>query len=157
MKGGEFLMWIRHNMEGTRLYKIWDNMKQRCMNPNFPNYKHYGKRGITVCEEWKDFLNFLSWAERSGYKDTLSLDRIDNNLGYYPDNCRWASQVEQQRNKRNNHFLTYNGETRTIAEWGEITGILPATIQHRVCRDGWSVEDALLIRPRRKKRKEDWP
>ena len=64
-------MWIRHNMEGTRLYKIWDNMKQRCMNPNFPNYKHYGKRGITVCEEWKDFLNFLSWAERSGYKDTL--------------------------------------------------------------------------------------
>ena len=68
-------MWVRHGMEGTRLYKIWDCMKQRCTNQNSPNFENYGGRGITVCKEWEDFVNFLSWAEKSGYKDTLSLDR----------------------------------------------------------------------------------
>ena len=154
-EGGELPVWVRHGMEGTRLYKIWDCMKQRCTNQNSPNFENYGGRGITVCKEWEDFVNFLSWAEKSGYKDTLSLDRKNNDGPYSPDNCRWSTRIEQQRNKRTNHFLTYNGKTRTIAEWGEITGILPATIQHRICRDGWSVEDALLTPPRKRRKKED--
>lgn len=91
----------------------------------------------------------MTWAYSNGYSDNLTIDRIDVNGNYSPTNCRWVSQKEQNNNKRNNHLLTYNGTTHTIAEWGEITGILPATIQHRVSRDGWSVEDALTVRPRK--------
>ena len=98
-EGGELPVWVRHGMEGTRLYKIWDCMKQRCTNQNSPNFENYGGRGITVCKEWEAFVNFLSWAEKSGYKDTLSLDRENNDGPYSPDNCRWSTRIEQQRNK----------------------------------------------------------
>lgn len=140
---------VKHGMEGTRLYKIWDKMKQRCINPNNPQYKHYGGRGITLCAEWNEFAAFMVWAEANGYSDNLTIDRIDVDGNYCPINCRWISQRKQNNNKRNNHFLTYNGQTHTIAEWGEITGILPATIQHRISRDGWSVEDALTVPPKK--------
>lgn len=147
-------MWFKHGMEGTRIYKIWDCMKQRCKNPNSPNFKDYGGRGITICKEWEDFQNFFLWAKKSGYKNSLSLDRKNNDGPYSPENCKWSTRIEQQRNKRTNHFLTYNGETKTIAEWGEITGVSPATIQHRVSRDGWSIEEALTIKPKKGRRRD---
>lgn len=141
---------IKHGMYKSRLYKTWSEMVQRCTNGNDPGYKWYGSNGVLVCMEWKsDFRNFMRWAFENGYNDLLTIDRIDANGNYEPSNCRWITNAEQQRNRKNNHRLTYNGETLTIAEWGERTGILPSTIQHRVSRDGWSVEQALTTAPRK--------
>ena len=90
-----------HGLRKTRLYRIWANMKDRCLNSNAPGYLYYGGRGITICDEWKnDFLQFYDWAMANGYADDLSIDRIDNDKGYNPDNCRWATHSEQMRNRR---------------------------------------------------------
>ena len=119
-------------------------MIQRCENENIERYDIYGGRGIEVCKEWKeDFLNFYNWAINNGYKDNLSIDRIDVNGNYEPNNCRWATAKEQARNMRTNVNLTYNGETHCISEWAEITGIKASTIRYRIKIAGWSVEKAL--------------
>ena len=95
---------IIHGGHNTRIYSIWHHMKERCMNPNSPKYRLYGGRGITVCGEWiDDFTVFRDWAISTGYSDELTLDRIDNDKGYYPDNCRWATFSEQNRNRRPYH------------------------------------------------------
>lgn len=90
---------IKHGMSHSRLYKCWVDMKARCLNPNHNWYSHYGGKGITVCDEWKDFIPFMEWAHLHGYSDELTLDRIDNQGNYEPSNCRWATQQQQSLNK----------------------------------------------------------
>lgn len=101
---------VIHGMAGTRLHHCWKNMKQRCYNPNRERYKNYGARGITVCDEWLLFENFKCWAINSGYSDNLTLDRIDPDKNYSPENCRWVSYSENHNlmmdfNKENSRGL----------------------------------------------------
>ena len=126
-----------------RLYRIWANMRTRCNNPNFTKYADYGGRGITVCKEWGTFEPFRAWAVLNGYKENLTLDRIDNNGNYCPENCRWATQKEQCNNKRNNHTLTHNGETLTISEWAQRLNVNYFSLHDRITKLGWSAEKAL--------------
>ena len=133
-----------HGMFGTRLYKIWDGIKYRCHNSTSDNYNNYGARGITVCEEWRtNFQSFYDWAMSHGYSEDLTIDRIDVNGNYEPDNCRWANEITQHNNTRTNRFITYNGETHTIAEWSRIQNINYYTLVARINRYGWSIEKAL--------------
>ena len=89
----------KHGQHNTRLYRIWNTMKNRCQNPNVHNYFRYGGRGITVCKEWQEFTPFYEWSTRNGYRENLTLDRIDNFKGYSPENCRWVTMKEQHRNR----------------------------------------------------------
>ena len=117
----------------NRLYNIWENMKRRCNNLDDSGYRNYGARGIKVCNEWnKSYDAFYNWSILNGYSEELTLDRINNDLGYSPDNCRWATIQEQSNNTRVNHRVTYKGETHTIAEWGRIIGINPDRIGQRL-------------------------
>lgn len=125
-----------------RLYGIWQHMRERCNNPNHKQYRSYGGRGITVCKEWEDYCAFRKWAYENGYQDTLTLDRENNDLGYSPDNCRWATWKEQGNNRRSNRILELNGEAHNIQAWCEITGLPRTVVDGRLGR-GWSVEKTL--------------
>jgi hypothetical protein len=100
------------------LYERWREIRRRCMAPSNKSWKHYGGRGIRVCEEWDSFPEFEQWAVSNGYSDGLHIDRIDVNKDYSPDNCRWVTNLQNQNNKRNNYYVTAFGETKTLAEWG---------------------------------------
>lgn len=132
----------KHGKRHSRLYSIWRSMLNRCEYTGSTEFKRYGARGISICAEWHDFQMFYDWAISHGYSDNLTIDRIDNDGNYEPDNCRWATQKEQQNHRRNNHMITYNGKTKTMTEWGKKLGILPGTIYARLKR-GWSVERTL--------------
>lgn len=137
---------INHGKTKTRLYHIWAHMKDRCYNSKGQNYHLYGERGITICDEWlSDFMNFYKWSMAHGYSDELSIDRIDNNKGYYPDNCRWTNMKIQANNTRSNHLITYLNETKTLTEWAEQLGIKSNTLLYRL-RRGWTVERAFTTR-----------
>lgn len=123
-----------HYGSKERLYQIWKSMLKRCENTNCRSYCNYGERGIKVCNEWHDYLKFKEWAVQSGYKDNLTIDRIDNNGNYEPTNCRWATLKEQANNRRNNVFIQIGDETHTIAEWSEISGVNKGTIRNRYKR-----------------------
>ena len=135
----------KHEGANTRIYNIWSSMKQRCINPNSHAYKWYGERGISICTEWlgeHGFENFREWSLSNGYEENLTIDRIDNNGNYEPSNCRWVDMKTQENNKRGNRIIEYKGESHTITEWSEITGIKIGTISSRLKR-GWSYEDCI--------------
>lgn len=132
----------KHNLSRTRIYRIWAGLFQRCKNKNNPSYKDYGGRGICICEEWNDFENFVEWARQNGYEKKLTLDRIDVNGNYCPTNCRWATPKEQSNNRRDNHFMEYNGKKYTLTEFARENQIDPSVFSYRY-RAGWSIEEAI--------------
>lgn len=135
----------------TRLYRIWTGMKTRCNNKSDHLYRLYGARGITVCDEWRDsFEAFRDWAQGSGYRDDLTIDRIDSNGPYSPENCQWATYKEQENNRRNNRIITCDGVTKTLSQWSSATGIHRGTIQYRL-NHGWTPEQALHTKVGEKK------
>lgn len=134
---------LRHGLSGTREFAIWNGMIQRCTNSSLKAYYRYGGRGITVCERWMTFVNFYADMGPSPTKKH-SIDRYPNKDGNYePGNCRWATWKEQQRNKRNNRFLTFHGQTRLAIEWAEIMGLSTDVVYNRL-KAGWSVEDVIM-------------
>ena len=143
-----------HGLHKTRIYQTWHHMKQRCYDKGLSSYKDYGGRGITIYSEWQDnFMAFYDWAMNNGYSDELSIDRIDNNKGYFPENCRWITMKEQQRNTRNNRLITYNNETHCLAEWAEILNIKKGTLLTRLNKLKWTVERAFTEKIRVKNSK----
>lgn len=135
---------MKHGMTGTRIYKIWCKMKERCYNSHHNSYIYYGGRGITVCAEWlNNFQAFYDWAMANGYADNLTLDRIDSNGNYEPSNCRWATTAEQSNNKRNSQYITHNGKTQTKAQWAKEIGTDKTVIEKRLKVSKMSADEAL--------------
>ena len=140
-------MYYTHGLSGTPEYRAWRAMKDRCFNPNYQHYSHYGGRGIGVCDRWLNLENFLAdMGSRPSARH--SLDRIDNNADYFPKNCRWSTRVEQENNKRSNRFITIGCVTLTIAQWTEKKGYGKNVIWARL-ELGWSDYDAVMtpVRP----------
>ena len=129
----------------TSEYNIWNHIISRCTKPSYASYKNYGARGIDVCERWLKFENFL--ADMGKKPEGMSIDRIDNNKGYSPENCRWATHTEQTRNQRSNFLITINGETKCLAEWCEISGVNYSAARGRIKR-GMPPEIAVTIKGR---------
>lgn len=146
-----------------RLWNVWLHMRQRCYYEKHKSFEHYGKRGVTVCNEWRDdFQSFAEWAYKSGYNEDsefmeCTLDRIDVNGNYEPSNCRWISMKKQCRNRRNNRIIEFAGVKKSLAEWSEITRIPHDTIDKRL-KSGWGVEKALStpVKKRKNNRKGLW-
>lgn len=131
----------KHGLSNTRLYRIYHGIIGRCLKPKTNGYKNYGNKGISVCNEWlKDFQNFYYWAINNGYKEGLTIERIDLNKGYEPDNCKWVTPKEQARHTSQNKMITYKGKTRCVAEWAEFLKINYNTLQSRLGKYGWSVK-----------------
>lgn len=134
-----------HGMKNTRLYSLWRAMKNRCNNSNSSNYKRYGGRGIRVCDEWQNsFLSFYEWAKSNGYSDELSIDRIDNNGNYCPENCRWITFEEQCNNRRSNIVFEYNGEKHNLMQWCKLLDLDYKFIHNRIYKLKWDFEKAII-------------
>lgn len=127
-----------HKETGSRLHRIWTNMKSRCHNPKATGFQSYGGRGIRVCDEWNSYENFRDWALSNGYNDDLTIDRIDVNGNYCPENCRWLSKLEQERNRRNS--LTFEG--KSLTQWAKDLNVPYSTLYARIFR-GASIEEAI--------------
>lgn len=127
----------------TRAFRIWCKMRERCDNPNNKDYMHYGGRGITYCKSWSKFENFIADMGEPNARD--SIERLDVNKGYCPENCIWLLCNLQNRNKRNSRLLTHNGKTQSMAEWAEELGIKYSAIRSRL-RYGWTDSEALTGR-----------
>jgi len=133
----------KHGLSHTRLDNIYYGMKARCLNPNEPAYKDYGGRGITICQEWlNDRTKFFEWALNNGFKENLTIDRINNNGNYEPSNCRWVDIKTQSRNRRSNHLINFDGEIKTITDWAE-TYKMPYSRLKKRLDSGWSLNKAL--------------
>ena len=138
-----------HGDSKSRLYHIYRTMLARCNNRKRYLYSRYGGRGITVCNEWQEsYPAFRKWSMDNGYDESKSIDRIDNDAGYNPDNCRWTDSIIQANNKSNNRLVSANGVTKTLAEWERETGISQYLIKARIDRLGWSEQDAVTIPPK---------
>ena len=132
----------KHGKSKNRLYKIWVEMRRRCNNPNRKESKNYYSKGISICNEWNDFLLFEDWALNNGYKENLTIERIDYNGNYTPENCTWIKKEEQSKNRSSNHYITFNGKTQTLSDWSRELGIKRTTLTSRL-RKGWPIEKAL--------------
>lgn len=139
---------FKHGMTGTRMHDIWSGLKSRCSLKTNYGYKNYGGRGISVCDEWladDGFLSFYDWSINNGYAESLTIDRIDNSLGYTPENCRWVDMEVQCNNTRKNLHIEYKGESKTLAQWVKYLGIKYSKTYCRIYKLGWSVEKAFEI------------
>ena len=137
---------VKHGMSGTKIYKTWHNMRSRCNNPKASKYYLYGGKGIQVCKEWEEnFGSFYEWSLENGYEEGLTIDRIDGNKDYCPENCRWVTYKVQANNTTQNHYLEFNGEKHNLAEWAEIVGLSKKCLSERI-RRGWTVERALTTK-----------
>lgn len=135
---------ITHGQSYSHLYQIWHGMKNRCINPNMQDYSRYGGRGITVCDEWdNNYESFQDWALDNGYSEDLTIDRIDPNGNYEPDNCRWSTKKEQANNRVNNLYYSMNGENHTLSEWCDMFNLPYQTIYARIHRYNWDFITAI--------------
>lgn len=135
---------LKHGDRHNRLYSIWCNIKQRCYNSKLPTYARWGGRGIKMCDEWKDsYTAFKEWSINNGYNNNLTIDRIDNNLGYTPDNCRWTTPKVQSNNRSTSVYFPYKGREYTLSELADATGIKYHTLFARVNKLGWSIDKAV--------------
>lgn len=132
---------MTHSYEKTRVWRIWYGMLERCRRPTNTVFKFYGGRGIKVCERWQVFDNFLADMGEPPLGMTLEREKTDGD--YEPSNCRWATMKEQQRNRRNTHWLTFDGRTQAMSAWAEEAGVPYKTLWMRVVKYGWTVERAL--------------
>lgn len=138
--------------ERRRLHRIWNNIKSRCNNPNAEHYDRYGGRGISICKEWSENSEmFIDWALKNGYANDLTIDRKDNSLGYFPENCRWVSMKTQSNNKESNILYSHGGKTMNLSEWSEELGVDRELLRSRL-RRGWSFAKTIET-PGRKKEK----
>ena len=132
-----------HGQKGTRLYTIWQTMKERCHNPKHDSYMYYGAKGISVCDEWMgNFVPFYQWAMSNGYADDLTIDRIDNDGNYEPGNCRWVTMECQNRRHKNCISITHNGRTQLVIDWAKEMDLKISTVYWRL-HHGYSIEKVL--------------
>lgn len=138
----------KHNLSNHRIYKIYHKIRDRCLNSNNKHFDDYGGRGITLAKIWRDsdngFLNFYNWSLNNGYSKELSIDRIDNDDNYSPDNCRWTVNRVQANNKRKNIYINIESWVFTPAIWGEIMSISSRTIINRI-NYGWNIDDIITV------------
>lgn len=137
-------MHMKHGESGTRLHGIWKGVINRC-NPKNTHSEHYGKRGIKVCEEWRDYINFRNWAIENGYADDLTLERRDVNGDYCPENCVWIPASEQPKNTTKTIWVTHDGVTAPVSQWADDLGEVRSTVYNRI-RNGMSPEEALGLK-----------
>ncbi len=142
-KHGLFIAGNKHAENNKRIYVIWRNLKKRCYRKENKDYKYYGAKGITVCDEWlKTYLNFFLWAIDNGYKSHLTIDRINNNKGYSPENCKWSTIKEQANNKTTSIVYIYNNKKYTVPSIAKDLGMTTSAIYRRI-NQGWSVEEII--------------
>ena len=133
----------KHGGRHTKLYSVWGSMKRRCYSKNDSHYPRWGGRGITICSEWLlDFSNFQRWALNNGYAEGLTIDRIDNNGNYCPENCRWIPSSEQNNNQRTNRLITYKGRTQNLKQWSRELNINYGTLLSRLDDSHWTIAKA---------------
>ena len=144
---GCLLSETRHGFTGSRTYRIWRCMKERCTNPNSTSYPSYGAKNIVVCDRWLN--SFTAFLEDMGIApEGKSIDRINGTLGYSKENCKWSTPSEQARNTKSNRFIEFQGQTKLLCEWAEITGIRRVLITERIDKMGWTIEQALTTKVR---------
>lgn len=132
----------KHGLKNHPLYCVWRGIKDRCLNPNCKAYKNYGGRGISVCPEWLEFQPFYKWAVANGYKRGLTIERINNNHNYCPDNCKFIPKAKQSKNRRGLRWIELNGKKKTISDWARTIGISRGSLRDRL-KNGWNTQDAL--------------
>lgn len=133
----------KYDIKNRRIYDCWWNMRNRCDKGNRADSKYYHDKNITYCDDWKDYHAFQDWAINHGYSDNLTLDRIDSKKSYCPENCRWITIQQQQRNRSCCLYFTHDGETKTLSEWAKQYGINRTTLHDRIFKLGYSFEQAI--------------